>query len=176
MELLAILACWTPADGPSGLTLELSANSPSDTTHGFCDFRLEDDYPFTDEENFPDEQTVIEFHQRKVDELVPGPGPGPPEHPEFSLGTLYRVSGTHLEFQSPKSFTLPRVPIVKGFMMRAHYIRTLSADAIAKLFQESFVSATWLGLERMRPPDFEEEFLFHKGVGYFTLLRDFLCC
>lgn len=160
LELLQILAVGTQARyGVRGLTLEISAHSPSDIEHVFRDFRMKDSYPFRSEDDLDGwhEDHLESLHMKTaVHTWMTAYNDAPRDHLNLGFqlegrlrpipGAIERFLGTPLDFD--RCHPLPKVPIVRGLLFRSQFYRQLSPTALGRLFRQSLVSAEWLTLER----------------------------
>ncbi|KFA51357.1 hypothetical protein S40293_03249 [Stachybotrys chartarum IBT 40293] len=142
------LSCWDGAGG--GLKLQISAWSPSDTSHGFFECEMEAEYPF----RFETDLAGLAAYQiqRRADRAAAS---STHVH-DNSLGALQRLFGNGLNFTSWLSKTtatiLPPTPIVKGLVLRGLFYRGIAPVSLAKVFHESLVALESLHIERwMRP-------------------------
>ncbi|CAM1505511.1 Fc.00g111480.m01.CDS01 [Cosmosporella sp. VM-42] len=154
-KLLSILTEGNGRMFKEGLTLELSAHSPSDYQHIFRDCRLKDDYPFNTEEDLHNEAEYTEYHELRIREiwrtvdpyhgLVPAP---PGRRRRFRNNDFQRMRGTTslaLDFGDfedinnlrRKRWRLPLAKIVRGLVIRWQYPRDIAVTAISRLFRES---------------------------------------
>ncbi|KAH7266074.1 hypothetical protein B0J15DRAFT_534222 [Fusarium solani] len=131
-----------------GLTLEVTALSPSDVEHHAYEPELAHDYPFQLEEDLEQSPRFREYHAIKSAE----PRPFSNRH---MRAALVRLHGTPLEM-TPLSRkgrrkpipTLSETPIIKGFLIRRSFFRGVALSTLAKLFSESFVALELFRFER----------------------------
>ena len=173
-DFLGILSTWD-GDATGGLTLDLSAHSPSDVEHVFRDSTLEDNHPYHHEEDLVDygfsgtiSKTILdETHVPWSIRLWPrSRRPARPTH-----GETQRLYGTPLEFREwtgsvtvPES-DLPRATIVKGLLTRYQFYRQISPEALGQILRESLVALEWARLERRYRPEYQQEISYLKGMS-----------
>ncbi|KAH7266178.1 hypothetical protein B0J15DRAFT_534266 [Fusarium solani] len=150
--LLNSLSSWEGTRG--GLTLEINAHSPSDQIFHRSEGEVHDDYPIRFKEDLKDLRSFLEYLRDKraarvTSIAVPR---------SVRRGAARRLRGTPLELlpQRQKRGTcstnnLPRVPIVKGLVLRRSFFRGIAPESIATLLRESFVAL--------------ESFYLHKWIG-----------
>ncbi|PTB65860.1 hypothetical protein BBK36DRAFT_1202954 [Trichoderma citrinoviride] len=155
-SLLRTLKLWDPAiHGAKGLTLMLSASSPSDTEHRFGRCEMKDNYPFHYAEDLDLAPGLIQFHRANVADpyiYVFHGDCGPPSH----NGHAQRLRGTPLRLiqrGDRGSFvnmekSLPGVPMVKGLVRRRQFRREIQVGALSWLLTRSFVALEWFRFER----------------------------
>ncbi|KPM40299.1 hypothetical protein AK830_g6275 [Neonectria ditissima] len=158
-SLLCILSRWEPQHGPGGLTLEISAHSPSDLRHRFRDYRMEDDYPYQLEEDLKIYPGLFMYHVHKSRRFLWW---------NFShrtrrqrMGDMQRLYGTPLELKPWPSKneqghpneapTLAKAPIVKGFLIRHQCYRSFAVTTLATIFEQSLIAVTSFRFETRTP-------------------------
>ncbi|RSL51787.1 hypothetical protein CEP54_011246 [Fusarium duplospermum] len=151
--LLNSLSSWEGTRG--GLTLEINAHSPSDQIFHRSEGEVHDDYPIRFEEDLEDWPSFLEYLRDKraarvTSVAVPR---------KVRRAAARRLRGTPLELlpQRQKRGTstgtgstngLPRVPIVKGLVIRRSFFRGIAPKSIATLLRESFVALESFYLQR----------------------------
>lgn len=169
--LLGTLKLWDPAKhGEEGLTLMLSASSPSDTEHRFDRCEIKDNYPY----HFAEDihlGSVFHFHRENMADpfnLYFHRGLSPPANG----GHIRRAQGTPLQLKPRKdekgrlislSKDLPAVPVVKGLLMRRQFRREIQVKSLSTLLKRSFVALEWFRFERTISPDYSKQIAFDKG-------------
>ncbi|RSL88713.1 hypothetical protein CEP52_015123 [Fusarium oligoseptatum] len=149
-RLLKVLSSWDRTHG--GLTLEVAALSPSDL-----------------EEDLEQATNFREYHTMKSTE----PRAFSNRHIRAALKRLF---GTPLEMtplpqktrRKPMS-TLPKTPIVKGFLIRRSFFRGFALSTLAKLFNESLVSLEWFRFERWASLTYDQEVYFYTDLWAFLI-------
>ncbi|KAI8724093.1 hypothetical protein NCS52_00266500 [Fusarium sp. LHS14.1] len=155
-KLLGILARGNHICYHRGITLQLSAHSPSDNRHRYRDFRMDDKYPWITKEDLVDKG---EFHKQNRDLFVKflkdtHPHVDSHRHMTYQLPEIDRFrSAEPLRFDFGKPLfrwsdtsrepidtenVLPTVNIVKALVIRRHFYRNVSSCALAKLLRENF--------------------------------------
>ncbi|RSL73557.1 hypothetical protein CEP53_000709 [Fusarium sp. AF-6] len=89
---------------------------------------------------------------------------------------LKRLCGTPLEMmplpqktrRKPMS-TLPKTPIVKGFLIRRSFFRGFALSTLAKLFNESLVSLEWFRFEQWASLTYDQEISFYTDLWAFLI-------
>ncbi|KAM6528792.1 hypothetical protein FALCPG4_009747 [Fusarium falciforme] len=165
-RLLKVLSFWDRTHG--GLTLEITALSPSDVEHHGYEPELAHDYPFQLEEDLEQSPSFREYHTTKSAQ----PRAFSNRH---MRAALVRLHGTPLEM-TPLSQkgrrkpipTLSETPIVKGFLIRRSFFRGFALSTLAKLLNESLVALEWFRFERWA------SFTYHEEIAFYTDLRAFL--
>ncbi|KAI8672904.1 hypothetical protein NCS56_00754800 [Fusarium sp. Ph1] len=166
-RLLKVLSSWDRTHG--GLTLEVTALSPSDVEHHAYEPELAHDYPFQLEEDLEQSPSFREYHSTKSAE----PRAFSNRH---IRAALVRLRGTPLEMtplpqkgrRKPMS-TLPKTPIVKGFLIRLSFIRGFALSTLAKLFNESLVALEWFRFERWASFTYDQEISFYTDLWAFLI-------
>lgn len=152
--LLNSLSSWEGDRG--GLTLEINAHSPSDQIFHRSEGEVHDDYPIRFEEDLMDWPCFLEYlRDKKAARVTSIAVPR-----KVRRAAARRLRGTPLELlpQRQKRGTgtgstngLPRVPIVKGLVLRRSFFRGIAPESIATLLRESFVAL--------------ESFYLHRWIG-----------
>ncbi|KAI5468192.1 hypothetical protein BGZ63DRAFT_431803 [Mariannaea sp. PMI_226] len=144
---LETLSSWSGIIG--GLTLEISAFSPSDTRHRYYEVEMDSDYPFLFEDDLKRRLGLLNYHREKRADIRASLN----SHRQNTIPEeRQRLHGTPLEFR-PWSLrnampTLPSAPIVKGLLIRRQFFRGIALPSLAKLLRESLVALEWFRFER----------------------------
>lgn len=161
--LLPILSTWKrPADQAlnpnAGMTLELSASSPSDSEHLYRDFRLQDNYPYLTEEDLDPDYQAYERPSRELAELndkLHNWSSGRID--KYNRLSVMRLLGTEpldLDFSgmSPGTYTgkFPTIDIVCDFLVRRRFYRLFKPEVLSRLIEQSFGSLRCLRIEHWR--------------------------
>ncbi|KAH7140605.1 hypothetical protein EDB81DRAFT_691883 [Dactylonectria macrodidyma] len=180
MKLMKVLSAWKPGYRREGLTLEISAHSPSDGKHQFMNIEMEDDYPFQLEEDLKRTPGVLEYHRRRTEEIRQRQGPH--RQTAVTRGHLDRAHGTPFELRPwrlrnkrgrPMAMpTLAEAPIVTGLRIRGQGFRSLAAMTFARLFQESLTGLLWFGIQRWTSLRDEYEEIFFRGMKLWRNITD----
>ncbi|KAM5368710.1 hypothetical protein ACJZ2D_009376 [Fusarium nematophilum] len=154
-QLLNALSSWRGIRG--GLTLEISARSPSDVRNGYREFEMDDDYPFRFEDGRNTRPNLVLDILRRLPIWF---------HVHEALNEeMQRQYGAPLEFRprSPRNPipALSKAPIVKGLLMRRQFFRGIALPSLAKLLRESLVALEWFRLERWAATTEELEEAFY---------------
>ncbi|KAH7176877.1 hypothetical protein EDB81DRAFT_898368 [Dactylonectria macrodidyma] len=153
--LLHVLSRWTPnRDG--GLTLEISAHSPSDTEHYYrnlLDFDRQKHFHL--EEDLQRSPGLVEYTRQRQAELNSRKNR---HRLRLTLGAAQRFQGAALALNSWRP--LPVTPIVKGLCLRPHFFRGIALRTLGKIFRDSFINMTSFRFERWTSVDFREEYVF----------------
>ncbi|KAM7209730.1 hypothetical protein V8F20_000133 [Naviculisporaceae sp. PSN 640] len=170
IDLMAVLATWPrPQDLEHGLTLELSAFSPSDSKHAFKYFRLEQSYPYLNFRELDPKLTAYKTHlkaNRSLHDPAHGWTKGHQEPPD--QGSKLRIQGSLRflpELVEPSLRTrweYLRVQAVVWLMVRRQFHRKIPTELLADLLHrvcpslEGFHHGSWLDMtdnSRERNPD-----------------------
>lgn len=170
--LLETLKRWDPTrHGTAGLTLMLSASSPSDTEHRFNRYEIKDSFPFHYEEDLdirPGEFEVGGMSATDALRLHFHRGSPPPLY----NGHIARAHGNPLRFQAQSNERgrfigqykiIPATPIVKGLVMRRQFHREISLRALSWMLGRSFVGLEWFRFERTVALDPLRQVAFDRG-------------
>ncbi|KAH7144594.1 hypothetical protein B0J13DRAFT_635842 [Dactylonectria estremocensis] len=161
-ELMKALSSWKSGCHSGGLTLQITAHSPSDGMHQFISVEMEDDYPFQLEEDLGRVPSLSEYHDIRIEEILQRPK----SHRRTALtrGHLDRSYGTPLDLRLRNMPNLPKAPIVRGLFIRALGFRSVAAKTFAKLFRESLTELVWFRIQRWTPIKREYEDTFFQGM------------
>ncbi|KAI9163413.1 F-box domain-containing protein [Paramyrothecium foliicola] len=165
--LLGTLRRWDPTrHRAEGLTLMLSASSPSDTEHWFWPCEMEDAYPFHYAEDLNLVPGLAEYHNSHVPSSA-----GVNYHFAYDVpwhgAHIHRMRGNPLRLGLKrdkrghfisKYRDVPAAPIIKGLVMRRQFRREIHLESLAWLLSQSFVELEWFRLERTLLPEFEQAF------------------
>ncbi|RSL61700.1 hypothetical protein CEP54_006043 [Fusarium duplospermum] len=163
--LLEVLSSWDRTHG--GLSLEVTALSPSDVEHHSYEPELAHDYPFQLEEDLERSPGFAECHTRKAAE--------PRVFSNRHMRAMNRLYGTPRELAPVfwkvrrKLTTLPETPIVKGFLICRSFFRGFALSALAKLFNESLVALEWFRFERWASLTYDQEVSFYTDLWAFLI-------
>ena len=164
--LLNSLSTWKGTRG--GLTLEINAHSPSDQIFHPSEAEVHDDYPTRFKEDLEDLPSFWEYLQDKraasvTSIAVPR---------SVRRGAARRLRGTPLELLPQRqrrgtgsTNSLPRVPIVKGLVLRRSFFRGIAPESIATLLRESFIVLESFYLHRWRGQTAKNELDFFNGTS-----------
>ena len=169
---MEILSTWPgPGEDRDGLTFELSAFSPSDSSHSFKDFRLEQSYPYQEEEDLDQNFDAYKLRddQHKLDGTLDdaehGWTNGHCETTEF--GSKRRLMG-RLVFKvndpsvsSRKSIT---VSIITGLLIRRQFHRKIPALLISGLIHKVCTSIRWFHHEGWYDVRSDRQVLYEEGM------------
>lgn len=167
------LSSWEGNRG--GLTLEINAHSPSDQIFHPSEGEVHDDYPIRFQEDVvKDLRYFLEYlREKKAARVTSVAVPR-----SVRLGAAQRLRGTPLELlpQRQKRGTgstknLPRVPIVKGLVLRRSFFRGIAPESIATLLRESFIALQSFYLHKWIGQTVESELELFDGTSW---LGDFL--
>ncbi|KAF4472974.1 F-box domain-containing [Fusarium albosuccineum] len=171
-SLRQLLRILSSAQGPGGLTLEISAHSPSDLKHRFHELEMEESYPFRFESDLSKSPSLLEYRRQRFQEVQDKQISHGPNRTSF--GQMQRLYGTPLELRPwfltdkrgrPNPVpTLPQVPIVKGLLIRQHFFRGIALPTLAKILRESLIGLKWFRLERWTSLTNKVEREFYKDL------------
>ncbi|KAM5371340.1 hypothetical protein ACJZ2D_008038 [Fusarium nematophilum] len=165
-NLLIILSAGNDMEHKHGITLELSAHSPSDFEHMYRNVKPADDYPFITEDDLADTAAFDEYNKTRCLEsarILDIPhgfmGDGRRETPTDDAVKRFRGSGP-LSFifsdqENGAGALLQPVRFVKQLVIRRHSCRNFSPRALAELLK-SFVKLEMLRDEQSRPAQDEQ--------------------
>jgi len=169
---MEILSTWPgPGEDRDGLTFELSAFSPSDSSHSFKDFRLEQSYPYQEEEDLDQNFDAYKLRddQHKLDGTLDDAEHGWTNgHCETTeLGSKRRLMG-RLVFKindpsvsSRKSIT---VSIITGLLIRRQFHRKIPALLISGLIHKVCTSIRWFHHEGWYDVRSDRQVLYEEGM------------
>lgn len=171
-SLLGTLRLWDPArHGAEGLTLMLSASSPSDTEHRFHRPEIKDDYPFHYAEDVCLAPDMVEFHRTSIADLFRRYSHR--RRPPLSNGHIKRIHGTPLCLKPERDWrgrfvsqgnSFPAVPMVKGLLIRRQFRREIHVGTLSWLLGRSFVALEWFRFERNISPETCLQSAFDRGM------------
>lgn len=173
VDLMSILASWPKRENPKhGLTLELSAFSPSDSKHAFKYFCLEQNYPY---QRFSDCDPKFTAYKLRAKQMKDDGSLHDPAHGWVEGYQVPPTSGAKLRLQGSLLF-LPedggdssgtrweslRVRVVTGLLVRRQFYRKIPIDLLSDLVHkvcpllENFSHESWLDMTgdgEVRYPD-----------------------
>ena len=157
---------WEGTQG--GLTLEITAHSPSDNKFHSTELELYDDYLFhfeNDLDRYPG--GMRKFWEQKREKIMNGIRSGPSR-----WRMALRLRGTPLELQQRLMRKhLPNVPIVQRLVFRPEFFRGIAFTSLAKLFRESFINLRSFNFERYSGRTLEADKEFMNGKMNYNFVR-----
>ncbi|KAK3943296.1 hypothetical protein QBC46DRAFT_307703 [Diplogelasinospora grovesii] len=186
VDLLTVLSKWpkrkehpTMPVSERGVSLEISAFSPSDHKHGFRDFRLQDDYPIW----FDSDQMKLErYHD-------PDHGWENGRQGPVSLGARKRITEKLTLWDGDgtgKAPPLPKVKFITVFTVRRQSYRSIEISSLKKLLRafpnlHTFIHEPWYNVTPERQQLFESDYLqlvralprLNKNLRDVILFQDF---
>lgn len=162
-KLLDILSTWEKRNIISlenqDLTLEFSAQSPSDSQHAFRQvLGLQKDYPYLDESSVQ-RQYMIQLRDNITTELFQRIESDVQSFIPVTVAMAARLIRP-LDFnfssvafkQGQWKYRLPEAKMVTSFVIRRQYLRDISVSALARLYDESLPRLRTMRHERWRLP------------------------
>jgi hypothetical protein len=206
VDLLTVLSKWPKRiEDPrtpkrmrlEGLTLEISAYSPSDCKHGFRDFRLQDDYPiWFDCDKYTDQMRDWPAERQRASQMKleryhdPGHGWENGRQTAVSLGARKRITqrlrlcgGDGAKTTPPR---LPKVRVVTAFTIRRQSYRAIDTPTLKKLLTafpnlRTFTHEPWHNVTPEGQQRFESDYLrllrilprLNKNLRQVSLFQDY---
>ncbi|KAH7127888.1 hypothetical protein B0J13DRAFT_645978 [Dactylonectria estremocensis] len=155
--LLHVLSRWTP-NYIGGLTLEISAHSPSDIEHCYRNvLDFDQQRYFHLEEDLRRSLDLMEYTRHRYILLEQAIN----QHPMGrSSGAAERFWGNPLALTPPQ--LLPATPIVKVLCLRPHFFRGIALNTLGWLFRDSFINMTTFRFERWAAVTIHREHAFYE--------------
>ena len=146
VHLLHILGLQQHVVG-KGLTLEITAFSPSDNEHEYYFYELDESFPFLYEDDLERGMT-LDRHYKSSHDIRAGPRLRMYRRIHFHTDEhIARFNGTPLSFPL-SDIDLPKVPLVTRLLLRQRVGRALDTGTMAQLMRKSLVGLRALQLER----------------------------